>query len=55
MTEVMLNGTFFERYKPYFRFSAAEMAEKRSGMLFDKLPRPSGPFTKTGFTSAGRR
>src|SRR5690554_2523309 len=40
MTETMSNGTFFERYKPYFRFSKAEMDEKRSGMLFDKLPAP---------------
>jgi hypothetical protein len=27
MTEAMSNGTFFERYKPYFRFSAAEMEQ----------------------------
>ena len=45
MTTAMSNGTFFERYKPYFRFSADEMAEKRSGMLFDKLPALLRPFT----------
>jgi nitroreductase len=55
MTEAMSNGTFFERYKPYFRFSAAEMAEKRSGMLFDKLPAALRPFTKQVFTPRGQK
>jgi nitroreductase len=55
MTEAMSNGTFFERYKPYFRFSADEMAEKRSGMLFDKLPALLRPFTKQVFTSRGQK
>lgn len=55
MTEAMSNGTFFERYKPYFRFSAAEMAESRSGMLFDKLPAVLRPFTKQVFTPRGQK
>lgn len=55
MTEVMSNGTFFERYKPYFRFSEAEMEEKRSGMLFDKLPAVLRPFTSQVFTSRGQK
>jgi nitroreductase len=55
MTEAMSNGTFFERYKPYFRFSATEMQEKRSGMLFDKLPAPLRPFTKQVFTKRGQK
>lgn len=54
MTEVMSNGTFFERYKPYFRFSKAEMEQKRSGMLFDKLPAPLRPFTGQVFTRRGQ-
>ncbi|KDA06975.1 nitroreductase [Microbacterium sp. CH12i] len=54
MTETMSNGTFFERYKPYFRFSQAEMDEKRSGMLFDKLPAPLRPFTSQVFTKRGQ-
>ncbi|WP_460798392.1 nitroreductase family protein [Microbacterium sp. GXF0217] len=54
MTDVMSNGTFFERYKPYFRFSQAEMDEKRSGMLFDKLPAPLRPFTGQVFTKRGQ-
>ncbi len=55
MTEAMSNGTFFERYKPYFRFSAAEMAERRDGMLFDKLPAPLRPFTTQVFTKRGQK
>jgi nitroreductase len=55
MTEAMSNGTFFERYKPYFRFSATEMEERRDGMLFDKLPAPLRPFTKQVFTKRGQR
>ncbi|MDF2561430.1 MAG: nitroreductase [Microbacterium sp.] len=54
MTEAMSNGTFFERYKPYFRFSQAEMEEKRSGMLFDKLPAALRPFTSQVFTKRGQ-
>lgn len=54
MTEAMSNGTFFERYKPYFRFSAAEMETRRDGMLFDKLPAPLRPFTGQVFTKRGQ-
>jgi nitroreductase len=55
MTEAMSNGTFFERYKPYFRFSRAEMDRRRDGMLFDKLPAPLRPFTGQAFTARGQR
>ena len=55
MTEAMSNGTFFERYQRYFRFSAEEMATRRDGMLFDKLPAPLRPFTKQVFTRRGQR
>lgn len=54
MTEAMSNGTFFERYKPYFRFSDEEMRTHRSGMLFDKLPAPLRPFTSQVFTRRGQ-
>ncbi|MBO9045874.1 MULTISPECIES: nitroreductase family protein [Curtobacterium] len=54
MTRTMAEGTFFERYKPYFRFSKAEMDERRDGMLFDKLPGPLRPFTKQVFTKRGQ-
>jgi nitroreductase len=55
MTTAMSNGTFFERYRPYFRFSAAEMESRRDGMLFDKLPAPLRPFTGQVFTARGQR
>jgi nitroreductase len=54
MTTAMSNGTFFERYKPYFRFSREEMERTRSGMLFDKLPAPLRPFTSQVFTKRGQ-
>jgi hypothetical protein len=46
MTKVMAEGTFFERYKKYFRFSRREMDEQRSGMLFDQLPALLRPFNE---------
>lgn len=55
MTEVMSDGTFFERYKRYFRFSAEEMERRRDGMLFDKLPAPLRPFTGHVFTKRGQK
>jgi len=55
MTEAMGGGTFFERYKRYFRFSQQEMETTRTGMLFDKLPAALRPFTRAVFTRAGQR
>ncbi|SMQ71620.1 nitroreductase family protein [Agreia sp. VKM Ac-1783] len=55
MKKIMANGAFFERYKPYFRFSAAEMERRRDGMLFDKLPAPLRPFTSQVYTSRGQK
>jgi nitroreductase len=55
MTEAMSNGTFFERYKPYFRFSKEEMERRRDGMLFDRLPAPLRPFTSQVFTARGQK
>ncbi|MCU1570477.1 MAG: putative nitroreductase [Naasia sp.] len=55
MTEAMSNGTFFERYKPYFRFSKEEMERRRDGMLFDKLPAALRPFTSQAFTKRGQK
>jgi nitroreductase len=54
MTKVMAEGTFFRRYKKYFRFSREEMDEHRSGMLFDQLPALLRPFAKTALTSSGQ-
>lgn len=54
MTQVMAEGTFFERYKRYFRFSDAEMERRRDGMLFDQLPALLRPFTRKVFTPSGQ-
>lgn len=54
MAQVMAEGTFFERYKRYFRFSRQEMEEQRFGMLFDKLPAVLRPFTRKAFTPSGQ-
>ena len=55
MTTALSNGTFFERYKRYFRFSKQEMDTRRDGMLFDKLPAPLRPFTGQVFTRRGQK
>lgn len=46
MERLIAEGKFFERYKPYFRFSEQEMEERRDGILIDQLPGPLRPFTK---------
>lgn len=53
MARVIAEGSFFNRYKRHFRFSAEEMAEHRSGMYFDRLPAALRPFTRAVFTPAG--
>lgn len=53
--QVMGEGTFFHRYRRYFRFSRKEMDAQRSGMLFDRLPAPLRPFTGRVFTPSGQQ
>lgn len=53
MTELIEAGLFFERYRRYFRFSGAEMEEKRDGIHIDHLPGPLKPFTRQVFSDAG--
>ncbi len=53
MTELIEAGLFFERYRRYFRFSQAEMEEKRDGIHIDHLPGPLKPFTRQVFSDAG--
>lgn len=55
MTAVISEGSFFERYRRHFRFSAEEMAVHRSGMYFDRLPTALRPFTRAAFTKSGVR
>ena len=46
MERLIAEGKFFERYRPYFRFTPAEMEERRDGILIDQLPLPLRPFTR---------
>lgn len=55
MARVMGEGTFFHRYRKYFRFSQEEMDRLRSGMLFDRLPALLRPFTSRVFTPSGQK
>ncbi len=55
MTELIEAGLFFERYRRYFRFSEAELEEKRDGIHIDHLPGPLKPFTRQVFSDAGLR
>jgi nitroreductase len=54
MRRLMEEGTFWKRYRPYFRFSEAEMEEKRDGIFIDQLPRPLKPFTRYIFSETGQ-
>ncbi len=49
MQHLMEAGTFFNRYRKYFRFSKEEMEERRDGILIDKMPAALRPFIKQVF------
>jgi len=46
-------GIFFQRYRRYFRFSKAEMDQRRDGIFIDHLPAPLRPFTRQIFSDTG--
>lgn len=50
MQQLMERGTFFERYRKYFRFTKEEMHERRDGILIDQLPLALRPFIKQVFS-----
>ncbi len=50
MTQLIEGGTFFTRYRKYFRFSEAEMEERRDGILIDKMPAALRPFIRQVFS-----
>ncbi len=50
MTQLIEGGSFFTRYRKYFRFSAEEMEQRRDGILIDKMPMALRPFIKQVFT-----
>ncbi len=49
MQQLMEAGTFFNRYRKYFRFSKEEMEERRDGIFIDKMPTALRPFIKQVF------
>lgn len=53
MESLIDQGLFFSRYKKYFRFSQAEMDERRDGLHFDHMPAPLRPFARQVFTDTG--
>lgn len=55
MQGLMAGGKFFTRYRKYFRFSQAEMDERRDGIFIDRLPKALRPFIKHVFSSTGQK
>lgn len=53
MRQLMEEGTFFKRYRKYFRFSKKEMEERRDGIFIDKMPAPLRPFISKVFSDMG--
>jgi nitroreductase len=54
MRRLMEEGTFWKRYRPYFRFSEEEMEERRDGIHIDQLPKVLKPFRRRIFSDAGQ-
>jgi nitroreductase len=55
MEGLMAGGRFFTRYRRYFRFSAAEMEQRRDGIFIDQLPKALRPFIEHVFTTTGQK
>jgi nitroreductase len=55
MTALMDDGTFWQRYLRYFRFTEAELEERRDGILIDQLPAPLRPFKQHLFGPSAQR
>ena len=54
MTRLLKEGTFWRRYRPYFRFSEQEMEEKGDGIHFDRMPSVLKPFAGQIFSNTGQ-
>ncbi|MEY3385985.1 MAG: hypothetical protein RIR53_796 [Bacteroidota bacterium] len=52
MTQLIEGGTFFTRYRKYFRFSEKEMDERRDGIFIDQMPIALRPFIKQVFSDS---
>lgn len=55
MTQLMEGGTFFTRYRKYFRFSEQEMDERRDGIFIDQMPTPLRPFIRQVFNEGAMK
>lgn len=55
MTSLMESGTFFTRYRKYFRFSKEEMEQRRDGIFIDQMPLALRPFIKHVFTETAMK
>lgn len=55
MTQLMEGGTFFTRYRKYFRFSPQEMEDRRDGILIDQMPGPLRPFIRQVFSEGAMK
>lgn len=54
MARLMEEGTFWKRYRPYFRFSEEEMERRRDGIFIDQMPSVLKPFRKQIFSNTGQ-
>lgn len=54
MRRLMEEGTFWRRYRPYFRFSEEEMEKRRDGIHIDQLPKILKPFRRQIFSNTGQ-
>ncbi len=54
MRRLMEEGTFWKRYRPYFRFSEEEMNERGDGIHIDQLPKALKPFRRQIFSNTGQ-
>ena len=54
MARLMEEGTFWKRYRPYFRFSEEEMERRRDGIFIDQMPKVLKPFRKQLFSETGQ-
>ncbi len=53
MEQLISEGKFFERYRPYFRFSQEELDARGDGILIDQMPGPLKPFIKQVMSPLG--
>jgi len=53
MVQLMDDGTFWKKYRKYFRFSEEEMEKTKDGIHIDHLPVFLKPFAENIFSEAG--